>query len=58
MFVSDTKRSRRGRLDYALAKSMKCGDSHTIAPLTRDWDAHLFEAVLHLFGRFVRESYC
>src|SRR5438034_3881837 len=58
MLVSNTKRSWSGGLDYALAESMKCRDSHTIASLIRDWDAHLFEAVLHLLGRFVRESDC
>src|SRR6266571_8995000 len=58
MFVGNTKRSWRGGLDYALAESMKCRDSHTIASLKRDCYIHLFEAVLHLFSRFVRESDC
>ena len=56
MFVSDTKRSWRGGLDYALAESVKCRDSYTIASLIRDWYTHLFEAVLHLLSRFVREG--
>src|SRR5947209_18793806 len=58
MFVSDTKRSWRGALDYALAKSMKSRESHTIASLKRDGDTHLLEAVLHLLSSFVRESDC
>src|SRR5437870_5395121 len=58
MFVSDTKRSWCRGLDYALANSMKCRDSHTIASLIRDWYTHLFEAVLHLLCSFVRESDC
>src|SRR5438552_4455140 len=57
MLVSDTKRSWRGGLDYALAESMKSRDSHTIASLIRDRYTHPFEAVLHFLGRFVRESY-
>src|SRR6266480_3721334 len=58
MFVSDTKRSWRGGLDYALAESMKSRDSHTIASLIRDGYTHLFEAVLHLLGCFVCECDC
>src|SRR5439155_12734432 len=57
MLVSDTKRSRCRGLDYPLAESMKCRDSYALASLICDWDAHLFEAVLHLLGRFVREGY-
>src|SRR5438105_5667092 len=57
VFVSDTKRSWRGALDYALAESMKSRDSHTVASLKRDCYTHLLEAVLHLLRRFVREGY-
>src|SRR6266566_1762507 len=57
MFVSNTKRSWRGSLDYALAESMKSRDGHTIASLVRDEYTHLLEAVLHLLGRLVREGY-
>src|SRR2546430_535124 len=58
MFVSDTKRPWRGALDYSLAESMKCRDSHAIGSLIRDWYTHLLEAVLHLLSRFVREGDC
>src|SRR2546425_1279151 len=57
MFVSDTKRSWRGGLDYALAESMKSRDSHTVASLICDLYTHLFEAVLHFLSRFIREGY-
>src|SRR6266480_6879929 len=58
LLVSNTKRSWRGGLDYALAKSMKRRDSHALDSLIRDRYTHPREAVFHLLGSFVRECYC